>query len=84
VIAELQNKWRCEYHSKGKDLYCYVDPSNGLCYGLSHQDFGFWANRVVRVSLSSVFATGIVYETTICLAWQGHNRKREAIKAYSS
>ena len=52
VIAELQKMWRCEYHSKGKDLYCYVDPSNGLCFGLSHQNFGYWANQVVRVSLS--------------------------------
>lgn len=44
-IGELQQRWKCQIHSKDKDVYCYNDGH--MCYILTIQNIGFWALEIV-------------------------------------
>lgn len=51
LMAELQNQWQCEIHSKeGKDEWCYTEPPATVCYALSIPDLGTWATEIVSAS----------------------------------
>ncbi|KIK13386.1 hypothetical protein PISMIDRAFT_118975, partial [Pisolithus microcarpus 441] len=38
VIKQLQERWRCEAHSRGPEspVYCYRSPGASVCYPLTH------------------------------------------------
>ncbi|KAM6489363.1 hypothetical protein JOM56_015264 [Amanita muscaria] len=50
AIKDLQEKWHCPTHSKGEfsAVYCYKEPPNQVCYGLSFSDLGMWASEIAR------------------------------------
>lgn len=51
IVAALQQKWRCEKHSKDQDVYCYSSGSN-VCYALTHSNISFWALEIVCISVA--------------------------------
>ena len=51
IIADLQKRWHCDYHSKtfGKDVECYTDPSSSYYYPLAACNLGYWAAEIVHI-----------------------------------
>jgi piRNA pathway germ-plasm component len=47
IFSELQVRWKCEYHTQDKDVYCWKSADNGVCYALSTGNLGFWAIEIV-------------------------------------
>ena len=45
--SELEHRWLCEEHSKGKEAYCYKAPGTTLCYELSIYNLRYWASEMV-------------------------------------
>lgn len=48
LIAELQEQWRCDIHSKGPEspTYCYTG-NGGICYALTHGNLSLWALEIM-------------------------------------
>ncbi|KAI6033625.1 hypothetical protein BKA83DRAFT_16003 [Pisolithus microcarpus] len=48
LIAELQERWRCDIHSKGPEspTYCYTG-NGGICYALTHGNLSLWALEIM-------------------------------------
>jgi hypothetical protein len=53
VIGELQARWRCEVHSKDKDVHCWTATPGGVCYVLNLSNLGFWAVDIVSTEILS-------------------------------
>jgi hypothetical protein len=47
IIRDLQARWRCELHSKNKDITCWNEHDTGICYELAIPDLGYWAVEIV-------------------------------------
>ncbi|KAG9309056.1 hypothetical protein JVU11DRAFT_11094 [Chiua virens] len=50
IIAELEARWRCNYHSQGKDdAYCYPAPTGrpGHCYVITYSNLSIWAYEII-------------------------------------
>ena len=48
---ELEHRWLCEEHTKGKEAYCYKAPGTALCYELSIYNLRYWASEMVSSAL---------------------------------
>lgn len=49
VIKQLQERWRCEAHSRGPEspVYCYRSPGASVCYPLTHSNMLAWAIEIM-------------------------------------
>jgi hypothetical protein len=47
AISDLQVRWRCEFHSKDKDVPCWNENGGGICYTLANHNLGYWAVEIV-------------------------------------
>jgi hypothetical protein len=60
IISNLQARWRCELHSKDKDVPCWNENGSGICYALANHNLGYWAVEIVSnilFHISSILTT---------------------------